>query len=193
MRTSAMFANDDEAGALGAARMRNIVLTGMMGTGKTTVGRHLARQLRIPFYDLDELIEQESGLTIPAIFREQGEVVFRALEREIVSRLSKLQGCIIATGGGTIVDPENLRHLRAYGEIICLTAAPERILERVEGMEHRPLLWHEDKLRRIREVMQIRAAVYSLVGEPIDTTDLSVEEAAAQVLARVHHREVLKG
>ncbi|MGH7474029.1 MAG: shikimate kinase, partial [Candidatus Methylomirabilales bacterium] len=65
--------------------MRNIVLTGMMGTGKTTVGRYLAERLEIPFYDLDELIEQESGLSIPAIFREQGEPVFRALERAVVS------------------------------------------------------------------------------------------------------------
>ncbi len=188
-----MSENSDEVGTLEAARMRNIVLTGMMGTGKTTVGRYLSGQLKIPFYDLDELIEQESGLSIPAIFQEQGEVVFRALEREIVSRLSKLRGCIIATGGGTIVDPENLRRLTTYGEIICLTAGPERILERVEGLEHRPLLWHEDKLRRIREVMQCRAPVYALVGEPIDTTDLSVKEVAAQVLTRVHLREVLKG
>jgi shikimate kinase len=175
------------------ARMRNIVLTGMMGTGKTTVGRYLAGQLQVPFYDLDELIEQECGLSIAGIFRERGEAVFRALERGVVSRLCQLRGCIIATGGGTIVDPENLRRLRMHGEIICLTAAPERILDRTEGMEHRPLLWHADKLERIREVMRLRAPVYAQVGEPIDTTDLSVEEVAARILARVHLGEVLKG
>ena len=173
--------------------MRNLVFTGMMGTGKTAVGRYLAAQLKIPFYDLDELIEQETGLDIPAIFRERGEAVFRELEREVVSRLSGIHGCIIATGGGTLVDPENLQHLRRHGEIICLTAAPERIVERVEGMEHRPLLWHADKLDRIKEVMRIRAPVYAQVGEPIDTTDLSVEEVAAQVLARVNLDEVRKG
>lgn len=173
--------------------MGNIVLTGMMGTGKTAVGRYLAEQFKVPFYDLDELIEQESGLNIPTIFREQGETVFRTLEREVVSRLCELQGCIIATGGGTIVNPENLRRLQKHGEILCLTAAPERILERVEGMEHRPLLWHADKLGRIREVMQGRAAVYAQVGEAIDTTDLSVEEVAARVLARINIHEVLKG
>jgi shikimate kinase len=175
------------------AGMGNIVFTGMMGTGKTAVGRYLAEQLKVPFYDLDELIEQESGLDIPAIFRERGEAVFRALERTVVSRLSRLHGCIIATGGGTIVDPENLHCLRRHGEIICLTAVPERIVERVEGMEHRPLLWHADKLERIREVMRIRAPVYAQVGEPIDTTDLSIEEVAAQVVARVDLHEVLKG
>lgn len=173
------------------ASVGNIVLTGMMGTGKTVVGRYLAEQLKIPFYDLDELIEQESGLDIPTIFREQGEAVFRALEREMVARLCELQGCVIATGGGTIVNPENLRRLRKHGEIICLTAAPERILERVEGMEHRPLLWHRDRLERIREVTQGRAAVYAQVGEPIDTTDLSVEQVAARVLSRVDLHEVL--
>ncbi|MFQ5881727.1 MAG: shikimate kinase [Candidatus Methylomirabilales bacterium] len=173
--------------------VRNIVLTGMMGTGKTTVGRYLAEQFQAPFHDLDELIEQESGLSIPAIFRERGEAFFRTLEREVVSRLSELQGCIIATGGGTIVDPENLRRLRRHGEIICLTAEPERILERVGGMEHRPLLWHADKLERIREVMRVRAPAYAQVGEAIDTTHLSVEEAAARVLAQVNLREVLKG
>ncbi|MFQ5802036.1 MAG: shikimate kinase [Candidatus Methylomirabilales bacterium] len=175
------------------AGMGNIVFTGMMGTGKTAVGRYLAEHLKVPFYDLDELIEQETGLAIPAIFRERGEAVFRTLERQVVSRLSGLHGCIIATGGGTIVDPENLDCLRTHGEIICLTAAPERILERVEGMEHRPLLWHADKLERIREVMRIRAPVYAQVGEPIDTTDLSIEEVAAQVVARVDLHEALKG
>jgi len=173
--------------------VRNIVLTGMMGTGKTTVGRYLAERLEIPFYDLDELIEQESGLSIPAIFREQGEPVFRALERAVVSRLGQLQRCIIATGGGTIVDAENLRQLRTNGEIICLTAAPERIVERTKGMEHRPLLWHADRLERIREVMSVRAPVYALVGQPIDTTDLSVEEVAARIRARIQLRQVSKG
>ncbi|MFQ5846408.1 MAG: shikimate kinase [Candidatus Methylomirabilales bacterium] len=173
--------------------MRNIVLTGMMGTGKTTVGHYLAAQLQVPFYDLDELIEQESGLSIPAIFQERGETAFRVLERGVVSRLCELQGCVIATGGGTITDPENLCRLQQRGEIICLTAAPERILARVEGMEHRPLLWHADKLERIRVVMRVRAPVYAALGEPIDTTNLSVEEVAAQVLARIHLGEVLKG
>jgi shikimate kinase len=173
--------------------MGNIVLTGMMGTGKTAVGRYLAEQLKIPFYDLDELIEQESGLDIPTIFREQGEVVFRALEAQVVGRLCELQGCVIATGGGTIVNPENLRRLQKHGEIICLSAAPERIVERVDGMEHRPLLWHRDRLERIREVTQGRAAVYAQIGEPIDTTDLTVEEVAARVLSRVNLHEILQG
>jgi shikimate kinase len=180
-------------GIVEPCRMGNIVLTGMMGTGKTAVGRFLAEQLKVPFYDLDELIEQGSGLSIATIFREEGEAVFRTLEREVVSRLGGLQGCIIATGGGTLVNPENLRLLQKHGEIICLTAAPERILERVQGLEHRPLLWHADKLDRIRQVMQGRAAVYAQVGEPIDTTDLSVEEVAARILARIDLHEVLKG
>jgi shikimate kinase len=176
----------------GTSRGGNIVLTGMMGTGKSTVGRVLAGQLQMPFYDLDELIEQESGLSISTIFREQGEAVFRVLERSVVCRLAELKGCVIATGGGTIVDPENLRRLRAHGDIICLTAAPERILERTRGMEHRPLLWHADKLERIREVMRVRAPIYAQVGEPIDTTDLTVEEVATLILGRVHGRETLK-
>ncbi|MCZ6552051.1 MAG: shikimate kinase [candidate division NC10 bacterium] len=188
-----MSESSEGVGIVEAARVGNIVLTGMMGTGKTAVGRYLAEQLKIPFYDLDELIEQETGLSISAIFRERGEADFRALERELVTRLCELHGCIIATGGGTIVNPDNLRRLRKHGEIICLTAAPERILERVEGMDHRPLLWHADKLERIREVMRVREAVYAQVGEPIDTTSLSVEDVAARILARVQLRQVLKG
>jgi shikimate kinase len=175
-----------------APQGRNIVLTGMMGTGKTTVGHYLADRLQLPFYDCDELIEQESGLSIPAIFRDRGEAVFRAVERAVVSRLAEVEGCVIATGGGTIVDSENLRRLQVHGDIVCLTAAPERILERTRGMEHRPLLWSPDKLERIREVMRLRAPIYAQVGEPIDTTDLSVEEVAALILARVHRREVMK-
>lgn len=165
--------------------VRNIVLAGMMGTGKTAVGSYLAERLRVPFYDLDLLIEQEAGMSIPEIFERRGEAYFRTLERQVVVRVSGREGCIIATGGGTIVDPENLHLLLRTGDVICLTATPERIAERVEGMEHRPLLRHSDPLPRIRELMARRASAYAQVGEAIDTTDLTVAEVAAKVLERV--------
>ncbi len=173
--------------------VRNIVLTGMMGTGKTAVGCYLAERLKVPFYDMDTLIEQEAGMSIPEIFEEKGEAYFRALERQVVIRLSGWEGCIIATGGGTIVDPQNLRLLKKTGDVICLTASPERILERVEGMEHRPLLRHRDRLHRIRELMALRASSYAQAGEAIDTTDLTIDEVAAKVLERVGLSGALRG
>ena len=173
--------------------VRNIVLAGMMGTGKTAVGFYLAEFLKVPFYDVDTLIEQEAGMSIPEIFEKEGEAYFRALERQVVTRLSERGGCVIATGGGTVVDPENLHLLRRTGEVICLTATPERILERVEGMEHRPLLKHRDTLQRIRELMALRASSYAQVGAAIDTTDLTIDEVAVKVLERVGLREALKG
>jgi shikimate kinase len=173
--------------------VRNIVLAGMMGTGKTAVGVYLAGLLKVPFYDVDTLIEQEAGMSIPEIFEKKGEAYFRALERQVVTRVSEREGCVIATGGGTIVDPENLRLLRRSGEVICLTATPERIFERVERAEHRPLLRHQDTLHRIRELMALRASSYAQAGEAIDTTDLAIAEVAVKVLERVGLREALKG
>ena len=110
---------------------RHIVLTGMMGSGKTAVGERLARRLGVPFYDADSLLEAEAGKRIADLFAGEGEAHFRALERELIGRLLVEPPGVIATGGGAFVDPENRARLKAGGTVVCLLADVETLLARV--------------------------------------------------------------
>ncbi len=163
--------------------MKKIVLTGFMATGKTAVGLLLAKKLGLPFLDTDELIEQKAGKSIPEIFAIEGEDHFRFLERDTISRLAELEDCIISTGGGAIVDQENLKALKNKGVVICLTASPEVILNRVGNTVHRPLLHHPEPLRRIEELLYSRLPFYSRADFLIDTSNATTEEVASRVLS----------
>ena len=140
----------------------NIILTGFMGTGKTTIGRLLAAELDYEFIDTDALITERHG-PIPQIFASEGEEVFRALERELARELAGRDKVVIATGGGMLVDKENARLLAERGRIFCLTAAPQTILERVSAAAgERPLLDGPDPERRITDLLNRREAAYQL-------------------------------
>jgi shikimate kinase len=115
---------------IGCADMATAVLTGFMGTGKSSVGVRLAARLGIPFVDTDEMIERREGCTIAELFARKGEGYFRDAERRAVVEASAHEDAVIATGGGAIVDAENLERLRAAAPVICLTATPDVILER---------------------------------------------------------------
>lgn len=162
--------------------MKKIVLTGFMGTGKTAIGRLLAERLGLPFLDLDELIEQETGRTIKEIFAREGEPAFRCLERELIRRLAPVEDCILATGGGAVLDPENVKNLKAHGVLIGLTAKPEAILARVGKGDERPLLSGHDRFARIQALLKARAPFYQQADFTLDTTDLSVEEAVLRLI-----------
>lgn len=161
--------------------MKNIILTGFMGTGKTYTGRVLARTLGIKFIDTDALIEEEAGITIPEIFKKFGEPYFRKLEREIVKRVSEEDGAVIAVGGGAIVDPDNLADLKKKGVVICLTASPDVILSRVERSSDRPLLQVEDKIGKITELLEKRAPYYEKADFTIDTDGKTSEQVAVEI------------
>ena len=118
----------------------NVILTGFMGTGKTTLGKLLATELGRPFVDIDKKIEDETKLSIPKIFERYGEEHFRELERLAVKELSEKRGLVIATGGGTVKDAENVRLLKSSGIIVCLTCSPEEIFLRTARRGERPLL-----------------------------------------------------
>jgi shikimate kinase len=165
-----------------AGRDSNIILSGFMGTGKTSVGRRLAAKLRFEFVDLDELIEAEVGLPIRHIFAARGEAAFRALEREMVGRLAARQRSVIAVGGGAIVDPRNLSALRGFGVLIALCAAPEVILARVGGGEDRPMLWGPDTRKRILQLLAERAPAYAQADYQVDTSSRSVDEVVEHIL-----------
>jgi shikimate kinase len=167
----------------GASDVPQIVLTGFMGTGKTQVGRRLARALGRPFVDIDDLIEAATGKTVAEIFASEGEPHFRTVEREAVGKACGVPEAVIATGGGTVLDPENRRRLAAAGPIVCLSARPEDIIRRVGNPASRPLLsgGAEERIGRIRSLLAERAPTYALAAHTIDTTGLSLDEVVERV------------
>jgi shikimate kinase len=160
-----------------------LFLTGFMGTGKTAVGAALARRLGRPFVDLDREIESAAGLTVAEIFARHGEAEFRARERALLERLAGRGDTVVATGGGAVVDARNRRAMRASGRIVCLTAAPATLLERVGGGDDRPLLAGADRAERVRELLAARAAAYADADATIDTTAKTVREIVDEIVA----------
>jgi shikimate kinase len=153
-----------------------------MGTGKTSVGRIVAEQLRFAFLDTDTVIEARAGKPISEIFAEQGEQGFRELEQRIVKELSVRDDTVISTGGGLIVNPENLASLRQHALVICLWASPETIWSRVKNQNHRPLLNEPDPLARIRQLLAERSPCYKQCDVLVSTELRSPREVAQQVL-----------
>jgi shikimate kinase len=169
-----------------------VILTGFMATGKTEVGRRLARTLDCPFVDTDDLVQATAGRTIAEIFATDGEARFRALERQAVERACAVADAVVATGGGTMLDPENRRRLAAAGPIVCLAATPEDILARVGDPASRPLLarkngtnGHVDALDRIRALLAERAFAYALATHTVPTSGLDVDTVVDRVRALV--------
>ncbi len=163
--------------------MTNIVLNGFMGTGKSAVGREVARRLGWQFVDMDDAIVLRVGKPIPRIFAEYGEPAFRAMESDVCADLSVQEDLVIATGGGALVNPDNRRVMMDGGTVVCLTADPDEILRRVGDDDNRPLLNVPDPRARIAELLAARRAAYQAIPWQIDTTGLSVEEVAERVIA----------
>lgn len=172
----------------GTRERRNIVLTGFMATGKSSVGRRVAARLGYEFVDLDDWIVAEAGMSIPEIFTAQGEAAFRALESRMVERAAGRTGCVVATGGGAILDPRNLETLKRSGIVIALTADPDTILSRIGDGEDRPMLRGGPKEERIRRLMEARASAYAQADLTVDTSARSVDEVVEHLLALVARR-----
>jgi shikimate kinase len=168
-----------------AAKKRNIVLCGFMATGKSSVGRRLAEMLRRDFLDMDSMIETEEGMSIAQIFASRGEPAFRALEAGMVERVARRKGCVIAAGGGTIVNERNLRRLKRSGIVVTLTADIKTILERVGAAEDRPLLRGENKAERIRRLLREREQAYAKADIVIDTSSKGIDEVAQSIIDRL--------
>lgn len=168
--------------------MAQIILTGFMGTGKTEVGRRLARALSRTFVDTDHLVEVAAGRRIADVFAEEGEAHFRALERDAVRQALTMPDAVVATGGGALLDPETRQRLLAAGPVVCLTATPEEILRRVGGAADRPLLAGRDRAARlaaIRDLLAARESAYRLASHRVDTTGRTPDDVAADVRALV--------
>ena len=162
-------------------KKQNIILIGFMGTGKTVTGRALAERTGMELVDMDSLIETRQGKTIPEIFAKDGEPAFRALERELVKELSNRQGIVVSTGGGVVTNPENVADFEKSGLVVCLTALPETIFQRLEKDTTRPLL-SGDKKSQIATLLERRKPLYAAIAHQIDGDRLEPEERAEAIL-----------
>jgi shikimate kinase len=162
---------------------RNLVLVGMSGAGKSRVGRLVAERLRWRFVDTDAEIERTTGRAVPEIFAAEGEPAFRAIERDVVARVARRNGTVIATGGGAILDEANRDLLFGGNLVVCLEASAEQIARRlVHSRERRPLLDGDDPLAAIQALQQRRAPLYALAHCTVSTDNRTLGEVAAEVI-----------
>lgn len=157
---------------------RNIVITGFMGTGKTTIGRLLAKLTKRVFIDTDEVISARVGISIPEIFARNGEQYFRQMERELARYLAANKDLVISTGGGMLVDDENRKLLLASSFVVCLSATREALYQRLAGSEGRPLL-HGDWY----QLFEKRRPAYAAIPYQVDTSNRSPDEIIQEITA----------
>jgi shikimate kinase len=164
--------------------MKNLVLVGFMGSGKTDAGKLAAARLGMKFVDMDEIIEQRHGQTISHIFETKGEPFFRQRERALVRELASGEGQVIATGGGVVLDPNNLRDFGRTGVVICCWVDAGVAHERTKHAKHRPLLEEADADRRTRieTLLRDRELLYKAIPLRIDTSAMTVEQQAGEIV-----------
>ena len=159
----------------------NIYLVGFMGTGKTSVGRLLAKKKKFNFLDLDELIEFRERRRIVDIFAKEGEPYFRKVEKKALKEVAGQKKFVVACGGGVVLDKENIQAMKKSGILVCLTAAPKEILKRVSENTQRPLLNVKDPARRIEVLLKMRAPYYMQADKTIDTTGFSIKDVVEKI------------
>lgn len=169
----------------------NIALIGYMGTGKTIVGQALAEKLNMNLVEMDWFIEQEAGMSIPEIFGKEGEIGFREREIAATKKIAGENNCIIACGGGIILNKINIDRLKESSVIVYLTATPRTILKRVSGEAgQRPLLEVEDQLKTIKEMLKYRGPYYERAAEvTVNTSRLSVHAVTENIITRLKEYE----
>jgi len=165
--------------------MKNIVLTGFMGAGKTEVGRELSTILGWKLIDVDDEIVKSQKMSINEIFSRLGEPSFRDMETEMIKKVSQKRNVIISTGGGAVLRQENRELMKTRGVLVCLTARPETILKRTSGNRERPLLQVEDPLQRIHDLLEARRPFYEKADIMIDTEGKSPFHIAGEILERM--------
>jgi shikimate kinase len=167
----------------------NIYLVGFMGTGKSTIGRQLAERLDYQFLDSDAEIERISGMTIPDLFKEQGESVFRKMEKEFVDSGHPTEGCVVSCGGGLIFQEGLKELLQEKGIVISLFASAETIYERTRTNANRPLLAVEDPMAEIQALLEKRLPVYQAAGIGVLTDDRTLNEIVEHII-RIYRRKL---
>jgi shikimate kinase len=160
----------------------NLILTGFMGTGKSTIGQAVASRLDRQFFDTDRMIEEQEQKTIMAIFALHDQQYFRGLENRLIGSMKNMRNAVIATGGGMILNPMNRRLLKKLGVVFCLKASPEVIFRRICLKNGRPLLQKSMSVANIESFLGRRASAYSDCHHTIDTDHLSVEAVSDMII-----------
>jgi len=166
---------------------KNIILTGFMGVGKTSVGTGLAKDVGYQFVDTDMLIEADQKMSVTEIFATKGEPFFRDVESRVIGEVLQRENQVVSTGGGAVIRDSNREAFKKAGFVVCLTARPEVIFERVRHETHRPLLRTEDPLAKIGELLESRAPFYAQADAVIDTSEKSVEAVITEIKERIRH------
>jgi len=166
---------------------KNIILTGFMGVGKTSVGTQLAKDLGYAFVDTDTLIEADQKIPITAIFSRFGEPYFREVEAKIVKEVMERENQVVSTGGGAVIWDMNRAAFKKAGFVVCLTARPEVIFERIKHETHRPLLQTPDPLAKIKELLDSRQKFYVQADAVIDTSEKPVDAVIRDIKERIKH------
>jgi shikimate kinase len=161
---------------------QNVFLIGPMGSGKTTIGKHLAKKLGLDFYDCDHELERLTGASVNLIFDLEGEEGFRLREKYLLQELTAKNGVLIATGGGTVCFEENRHMLRSRGYVVYLKTSIEEQLKRLSKDKTRPLLQAEDRVQRLKILAQIRNPLYDATADLIFTARKSSVYATAKTL-----------
>ncbi|MDD5509714.1 MAG: shikimate kinase [Dehalococcoidales bacterium] len=171
----------------------SIALIGFMGTGKTAVGKALAEKLGKEFFELDLLIEKKARKTIPAIFKEDGEISFREFEIEVVKEVSQQRNAVIACGGGVILNKINIDRLRKEAVIVYLTASPRVILRRISrDIDERPLLAVANPALTIKDLLRFRRPLYERAADvTVNTSGLDIDSVVRQITAKIKEYESL--
>ncbi len=164
-------------------RSENIYLIGLMGAGKTTIGRQLASALRLPFYDSDRAIVENTGVDIPTIFEYEGEEGFRNREQAMIVQLTDIDGIVLATGGGAVLREENRKHLQSNGFVVYLQCSIEHLLQRTRRDTQRPLLNTEDPKQQLETLFKEREPLYlSCADFKIDTGEIQSKLVVKNIL-----------
>lgn len=153
------------------SRISNIFLIGPMGTGKSTIGRALAKEMKRSFYDVDEMIEKKTGASIAWIFDIEGEAGFRLREKRVVDELTKKTNIVLATSGGAVLDPENRAMLASRGTVIYLKTSLNEQYERTKNDSRRPLLQVDDLEETLKRLSEERSTLYSNLADAAFETD----------------------
>jgi shikimate kinase len=166
---------------------KNIILTGFMGVGKTSVGKQLAEDLGYVFVDIDTLIEADQNLSITSLFSKFGEPYFRDVEAAIIQQVMTGEGQVVSAGGGAVIRDANRDAFKKGGFVVCLTASPDVIYERIKHETHRPLLQTADPKSKIKELLASRETFYAQADACIDTSNKSIDDIIKAIKERIRY------
>jgi shikimate kinase len=163
----------------------NIILVGLMGAGKSTIGRQLARRMNLTFYDSDKVIEERTGVPIPTIFEVEGEAGFREREEHVIAELTAMRGIMLATGGGSVLRASNRQHIKDGGCVIYLRASADHLFQRIKHDQSRPLMQTPNPMQTLRDLLKAREPYYLEVADLIVPTG---KQKVNVILREIHNK-----